>query len=340
MSAGAGGRWKGRVMPPDGPTEQLRVAFLGMTGIFTRLVLQALLDAGTVVSGVFLALPAGLVLSPTVPAAMSERVPSTQHRANLATAPASRARRSLLPVADASPISLARDAGIPVYSVPRWDELTLARLQSLVPDVICVACFPFRLPPSVLTLPRHGCLNVHPSLLPDNRGPDPLFWTFQRGDTVTGVTIHQMDNGLDSGPILLQARITLADGSTEAALERQCAAVGGRLLVDALEALRTGKSAPQRQDQARATRYGFPTEDDYWLAPDRDARTLFTFARGIGQRETPLRVQVDGHTYRVRAALGYEQHSSSSEAAVLAGDELWLQCVNGGRLHLRVVPER
>ena len=74
-------------------------------------------------------------------------------------------------------------------------------------DAITVACFSRKLPASVLRLPRLGCLNVHPSLLPAHRGPDPLFWIYHDGDETGGVTIHLMDEGFDTGPIVLRETV-------------------------------------------------------------------------------------------------------------------------------------
>src|SRR5204862_1767507 len=96
--------------------------------------------------------------------------------------------------------------------------------------IICVACFSQRIPRIILDLPRLGCLNVHPSLLPANRGPVPLFWTFREGHQQTGVTIHLMNEGMDTGDILAQEPIEVPSGISYAQLELQCATLGGKLL--------------------------------------------------------------------------------------------------------------
>src|SRR6185312_10369836 len=103
-----------------------------------------------------------------------------------------------------------------------------------------VACFSRRLPGTLLRLPRLGCLNVHPSLLPAHRGPDPLFWIFHDGDETGGVTIHLMDEGFDTGPIVLQENVALSDDTTEAVLDLVCARRGGELLAEALFELAAG----------------------------------------------------------------------------------------------------
>src|SRR5260221_6050136 len=173
---------------PDHLARSLNIIYFGTTGAFSSPPLQALLDAGLRVRAVVLPAPASLGLTPAASQPIWRRPAS-------ARAPSQRRMLPLLtPVRGRTIVSLAAEREIPVYEVARLaDELTLATLRALAPDVICVACFSRRLPPALLALPRLGCLNVHPSLLPDNRGPDPLFWTFQRGDRETGVTIHLMD---------------------------------------------------------------------------------------------------------------------------------------------------
>ena len=166
------------------------------------------------------------------------------------------------------------------------------RISALHPDAICVACFPYRLPQEILRIPHLGSLNVHPSLLPDNRGPDPLFWTFRRGDAFTGVTIHLMDVGLDTGAILLQKRLEVPDGIGELLLEQRLADSGAELLREALSGLAAGRIQPVPQESARATRYPLPDSEDFVVTPERPARWAYNFARGLYTREVPICIRV------------------------------------------------
>ncbi|MEO7000401.1 MAG: formyltransferase family protein [Ktedonobacterales bacterium] len=311
-----------------------RIVFFGMMGGFSRAPLLALLDAGYDVRA---------VLTPTLMRAIGEdqpfrwRAPSGRsvrlHRAALPMAGVTGAEglHTVETIAD-----IAATRNIPHMEIGQLsDPRTLAALVALAPDAICVACFSKRLPESVLRAPRLGCLNVHPALLPDNRGPDPLFWIFQRGDEATGVTIHLMDTGLDSGPILLQEQVTVADGVTEAALEAQLAQVGGELLARAVAGLAAGSLAPTPQDEALATSYPFPTEDDFVIPPTWPARRAYRFARGVQGRGQPITLHAaDGATFHLVAALGYAATSSMRAPWRLNGDNLWLRC-SPGVLHAR-----
>ena len=110
------------------------------------------------------------------------------------------------------------------------------------------------IPASVLSIPRLGCLNVHPSLLPLYRGPTPVPAAILRGDTKTGVSIMLLDEGMDTGPILAQAVVNvLPNDTTPILMHRLIAEVGSPLLVETLRRFASGQIKPQPQDNARAT---------------------------------------------------------------------------------------
>jgi methionyl-tRNA formyltransferase len=148
----------------------------------------------------------------------------------------------------AQPRSLKLDGKFPDDAAAARDALAAAR-----PDVLVVAAYGLILPPWVLALPRLGCLNIHASLLPRWRGAAPIQRAIEAGDTQTGITIMQMDAGLDTGDVLLMAPVPIAPDETSATLHDTLAALGGRLIVEALEAAAGGGLAPQRQPDAGVT---------------------------------------------------------------------------------------
>ncbi len=127
------------------------------------------------------------------------------------------------------------------------------KLKAWDADVMVVAAFGMLLPQAILSLPKWGCINIHPSLLPRWRGAAPIQRTVYAGDTVSGVTIMQMDAGLDTGPILLQQEYVLAADETSQTLHDQLAKLGASLLVETLNRLEQGHLQPEPQDQALAT---------------------------------------------------------------------------------------
>ncbi len=126
-------------------------------------------------------------------------------------------------------------------------------LASLKPELIVVAAFGQILPREVLSLPKFGCLNIHPSLLPQHRGPSPVATSLLCGDLLTGVTIILMDEGLDSGPILAQEKVGIAATDTTGSLTAKLAHVGAGLLMDTLPKWLKGELEPRPQDESQAT---------------------------------------------------------------------------------------
>ncbi|MCS7089590.1 MAG: methionyl-tRNA formyltransferase [Verrucomicrobiota bacterium] len=148
-----------------------------------------------------------------------------------------------------SPVKqLAVTHGVPVLQPDRVRNTTfLQALRELEPDLIVVMAFGQILPPSVLAMPRHGCLNLHASLLPKYRGAAPIQWALIHGETVTGVTLILMDEGLDTGPILAQRTLTIAATETAATLHHRLAALAADLLLETLPGWLTGQITPRPQ---------------------------------------------------------------------------------------------
>lgn len=136
------------------------------------------------------------------------------------------------------------------------DDARVARaaLQAASPEVMVVAAYGLILPPWVLELPRAGCLNIHASLLPRWRGAAPIQRAIEAGDAESGVTIMQMDAGLDTGDMLLVEALPLAADETSATLHDRLAVLGGRLIVEALELAACG-TPPRRPQPAEGVSY-------------------------------------------------------------------------------------
>ncbi len=131
--------------------------------------------------------------------------------------------------------------GIPVCQpVKIRDAEEVERIFAYRPDIIVVAAFGQILPKEILDLPRYGCINVHASLLPKYRGAAPIQWAVINGDAVSGVTIMRMDVGLDTGDMIEQREITLAEDETGGSLFEKLSAEGARLCVETMEKIAAG----------------------------------------------------------------------------------------------------
>ena len=159
-----------------------------------------------------------------------------------------------LKLADPPVAAWARERGLEVIQpVKVRDPVFLAEAEKLAPDVAVVVAFGQIFPPALLRLPKHGCVNLHASLLPRWRGAAPIQAAVAAGDPRTGVTTMLMEEGLDTGPMLLREETEICPEETAGELSRRLADLGGGLMVRTLEALERGEVVPQPQDDAEAT---------------------------------------------------------------------------------------
>ncbi len=153
-----------------------------------------------------------------------------------------------------SPVkTLALEQHLPVYQPETLRDLaTQQTLKDLNPDIMVVAAYGLLLPKAVLSIPRLGCINIHASLLPRWRGAAPIQHAIIAGDNTTGITIMQMNEGLDTGDILLQTHCEIRADETSETLFNRLAEVGAKAIVDALLAIEQKqlKAIPQNADLA------------------------------------------------------------------------------------------
>ncbi|HYN69202.1 MAG TPA: methionyl-tRNA formyltransferase [Candidatus Eisenbacteria bacterium] len=180
------------------------------------------------------------------------------------------ARRGAVPVA-----RRASDGGLALLQPRRLrDPESLAAIAALDPELGVLADYGRIVPPAILALPRHGFLNVHPSILPRHRGASPIAAAIAAGDPETGVTIIAMDDGLDSGPIVAAERRALAGTETGDELEADLALAGAGLLATTLSAWLEGTISPRAQDHAGTTMTRPLRREDGRLDPSRPAVEL------------------------------------------------------------------
>jgi len=147
-----------------------------------------------------------------------------------------------------SPVhTLADTLGIPVRTPTRLRKDTAGHeaFAALNADAAIVAAYGLILPRPMLDAPKHGCINIHASLLPRWRGASPIHSAILAGDTESGVTIMQMEEGLDTGPMLLEGRVAITPGETTQTLHDRLAPLGGKLVVEALETLPPARPQPE-----------------------------------------------------------------------------------------------
>ncbi len=156
-----------------------------------------------------------------------------------------------------------------------------ADLESIRPDAILVVAYGRIIPPWMLTLPRHGNLNLHASLLPRYRGAAPIQWAIANGEHRTGATTMRLDEGLDTGDILLQRELPLAPYMLSSDVFPLLAEMGADLMMQTLAGLDAGSITPRPQDHAKATLAPLLTRDDGRIDFNRPAMTLYNRWRGF-----------------------------------------------------------
>jgi methionyl-tRNA formyltransferase len=280
----------------------LDLVFMG-TPAFATTILAALIDAGHHVAAVY--------TQPPRPAGRGHRpqpspvqLLAAQHR---------------LPVC--CPVSL------------RTEEAQTA-FSALGADAAVVAAYGLILPRAILLAPRLGCFNVHASLLPRWRGAAPIQRALLAGDTETGITIMQMEEGLDTGPILRQQAISIPPSVTAAGLSAELATLGARLILEALKGVATGNLAPRPQPQKGVT-YArkIGREDgrlDWRLAAavlERQVRALDPWP-GAFFEGPPIHLKDGGERIRVLAAIALPGASASPPGTAI-DDSLSIACGDG-----------
>jgi methionyl-tRNA formyltransferase len=176
----------------------------------------------------------------------------------------------------------ARARAVPVLQPDKVrDGKLAAELAALRPDALVVAAYGRILGSDLLHLAPHGALNVHGSLLPRWRGAAPIQWAVASGDRETGVTIMQMDEGLDTGDVLLQRALPIGPEETSEALFPRLAALGGEALLEALAGLARGALVPVRQDPAQVTLARILEKEDGRVDWARPAAELAARLRGF-----------------------------------------------------------
>ena len=313
-------------------SKDMRTLFVGMSGPFSRIVLERLLANNIRIAAVLLNGQRGVPLRPLLwpgASALSSPVDGLElPLLNASVTSSATAGEESGVVSGSSAVEAAQageglPANIPAlayqWGVPSYEcgdigrqELTDWLIEMSV-DVVCVACWNRVIPASVLDIPPHGFLNVHPSLLPAYRGPYPLFWQYRAGEKTTGVSVHWMDAGLDTGDIARQREIQFEDGIRGAEAEALCAFSGGELLADVLVKLQNDELRRTPQP-ARGSYFPVPSKEDFALDADWHPRRAFNFMRANAEWGIPFRHESAGTVHWLADALEW-QEGAAPEAA-------------------------
>ena len=221
---------------------------------------------------------------------------------------------------------VALEYGIEVFQPPTLrDPAAQERIQAVGADAMIVAAYGLILPQTVLDLPRHGCINIHASLLPRWRGAAPIQRAIQAGDAETGVCIMQMEAGLDTGPVLLEGSLPICDDDTAASLHDKLAELGARLIVDALAKL----PLPPRPQPAEGVTYAAKIEKaeallDWCLPAQQLGRQVRAFDPFPGAL-----AHFDGNPVKIWKAVPEAGHGTPGSVLAVGKDGIVVACGEG-----------
>jgi methionyl-tRNA formyltransferase len=228
------------------------------------------------------------------------------------------------------PVKLvAERAGVPVLQ-PRSARTPefLEALRAYGPDVAVVVAYGKILPQAVLDVPRHGCLNVHGSLLPRYRGAAPIQWAIIRGETETGITIMKLDAGMDTGPMLLARAVAIGVEDTAGTLAARLAPVGAELMLEALARLEAGTLVETAQDGSLATLAPILKKEDGRIDWTQPATAVRDRVRGVDPWPGAT-ASLDGEVLKMWRPLAVPGGGAPGEVIGADRDGLLVACGDG-----------
>jgi methionyl-tRNA formyltransferase len=221
----------------------------------------------------------------------------------------------------------AKHSSIPVIDMSQAVDEIAKRCSDYAIDVILVSCYGKRIPDRIINLATGGCFNMHPSLLPEFRGPEPIFWQMKKAVDI-GVSWHKVDHHFDTGDIVAQQRIVLDDGASFAEISSQLAENGALLMHQLLAELDSGQLAMIPQENENASYYPYPSAGDFEIDVNYSAQQLYNFMKGTQAFAQSYRYQSGNQLFSLDAALDFDTNLEL-DATELQGNRLYIPCNEG-----------
>lgn len=219
------------------------------------------------------------------------------------------------------------------------DGTALETINKHQPDLIVVVAYGKILPPEILTAAKYGCINVHASLLPKFRGASPIQSAILAGESETGVTTMQMDEGIDTGDIFLQTRVAIEDNDTAETLFEKLSVAGAELLLETIEKLPQGSITPQKQDDKNATHCTVLNRESGKIDASKSAVEIANLVRGLYPWPSAY-FQLQNKKFKVYAAAVAGKTAAAPGTLSTNKDSLLLSCGDGLALSiLEIQPE-
>ncbi len=206
-------------------------------------------------------------------------------------------------------------------------DIILQQCKKCSIDIILMSCFSKRLPDALINIGRKGCFNMHPSLLPHYRGPEPIFWQMKQASEL-GVSWHQVEHDFDAGDIASQQKMPVSDGSTYAEINMQLAETGAELMMKLLVDVSDGTLNKTVQNPEVVSYYPYPQQQDFVIDTSGSVQQAYNFMCATQVFGFSYRCQLENQCYFLGQALDYDNNASLGTAEV-QGNTLYIPFKDG-----------
>ena len=221
----------------------------------------------------------------------------------------------------------ASQSGIPVIDMSQPVSEVFEQCSQYSIDVILMSCFGKRLPDEITGLATKGCYNMHPSLLPRFRGPEPIFWQMKLASDI-GVSWHRVVHDFDAGDVVAQQKVILDDGAVYSDISLQLAECGAELMLELLSELTENRQNHIPQDPYIASYYPYPVKHDFVLDDKCSAQQVYNFMSATHVFGHPYLYQFDSLMFYLNEALDYD-NNRSLDTVEAQGNRLYISCNEG-----------
>ena len=221
----------------------------------------------------------------------------------------------------------ASQSNIPLIDLSQTIDAIVEQCKKISINVILMSCYGKRLPDELVKLASKGCFNMHPSLLPQYRGPEPIFWQMKDASDI-GVSWHRVIHDLDAGDIVIQQKVVLDDGLDYAQINQTLAEKGAALMMTLLSELSTDGLVTTAQSPELVSYYPYPEASDFTIDTRWTAQHAYNFMRATQVFGYGYRCRIGSHQYLLDKAIDYDNNDRLSAAEVKA-NKLYIPCNDG-----------
>ena len=228
--------------------------------------------------------------------------------------------------------NLAFNNNIPLINLTNNILSNVAEIKKFEADIIIVSCYARKLPVEIILLPKVGCFNIHPSLLPKYRGPTPLFWQFRKGEDKFGITLHRMTENFDQGNIIVQHSTRIPDGFSKEEVTILLAKLASQLILDALPLLEKESISEVEQDEKKASYQSYPQKKDYKISISWTARRIYNFIKANKRLGLEFPCEIDKNVYALTDVLSYQENAYTEMGDALyfiSAGMIYIMCQQG-----------